>query len=351
MSEDDEGFLFPEIKEKDKCISCGMCMRVCPMTIFKGEGTAPTCYYGWLKDERTYAISTSGGAYSAICIYAQKEGYSYVYGSLYNENGTVVHCGQPIENYSKFIGTKYVQSELGNTFSEIKNRITNGEKIVFVGTPCQVEGLLKYIGKKCRDNLLAISLVCHNTASPKAYKKYLSELDGNICYVRFRDKRHVASGSSTTLVYNNGDEISDPHNLYTTVFGLGLICRHSCNICPFTTIYRNADITIGDFWGLESIKPELNDQSGKGISLILAHTEKGKRAVSLISEIFHCEEIDVKYALNEKQPQLSRPHELNPNRDQFMRRTLIEGKSFCKEAKRQIDRWKLRNRIKRYLHI
>lgn len=351
MVEDEEGFSFPTLNDKEKCISCGLCERVCPMKNFQKSSTSPSCYYAWIKDSEVYSRSTSGGAFSAFCQWAKRKGYSEVYGAGYSDNGIVVHKPVVIEDYLELSGTKYVQSSLGNTFTEIRNKLQNGIQIVFVGTPCQVEGLLKCIGKKY-DGLFTISLVCHNTASPKAYIKYMREVGDDVSYIRFRDKRFAEKGiPATTIVFGNGKEEHQIQNPYTTAFGLGLMSRYSCNACPFTTVYRNSDITIGDFWGLEKEKPELVKQCEKGVSLILVHTEKGKNAMEEIGEYLEYTEVDVHLAVNDKQPQLSIPASLNPRRDSFMREILIEDKSFIKTANREINRWKMRNRIKRYLHL
>ncbi len=352
MIEDEDGFTFPEIVNKDQCISCGLCERVCPMTNFKKPEDAPTCYFGWIKDNKLYERSTSGGAFSAFCQWARDKGYTEVYGAGYSDDGVVVHKSVEIDNFQELIGTKYVQSYLGETFKEIGSKLLSGKHIVFVGTPCQVEGLLHYVGKKGVENLFTISLVCHNTASPKAYKKYLQEVGNDALLIRFRDKKYIQDGvSATTIVHKDGKEEGSIQNPYTTAFGLGLMSRYSCNVCPFTTVNRNSDITIGDFWGLDTVKPELAERCSNGVSLILAHSDQGKSALKEIEEYMECSEVDAGLAINDKQPQLSVPAPRNPRRDGFMRTILVENKSFVKTANHEISRWKIRNRIKRYLHI
>lgn len=351
MTDDEDGFSFPQIVDEKICISCGLCEAVCPMSNFQKPDNSPKCYYGWIQNTEIYNLSTSGGAFSALCIWAEESGYTDVYGAAYSADGTVVHRSVTIDHFRELTGTKYVQSSLEGVFGEIRQKLDDGKKVVFTGTPCQVEGLLMFIGSKGRANLFTISLVCHNTASPRVFRKYVEEV-GEVAYVRFRDKRFTEKGRSvTTIVYDDGHEEPQTQNPYTTAFGLGLMSRYSCNVCPFTTVYRNSDVTIGDFWGLAEAKPELKKRCEKGVSLILAHTEKGRQAVEATGRYFDLTEVEVSVAVNDKQPQLSHPTERNPRRDRFIRETLSDNKSFIKSANREIRRWKNRNRIKRFLHI
>jgi coenzyme F420-reducing hydrogenase beta subunit len=222
---------------------------------------------------------------------------------------------------------------------------------MFVGTPCQVKGLQKYVGGKYRNSILAVSLVCHGVSSPAAFKKYVEEMKstihGDVQRVVFRDKvegRPDNVPSYTTLEYADGYKDSQALNPYTTAFGLGLMQRPSCSVCPFTTVKRDCDITIGDFWGIEDQQSDMAAELRNGISLILAHSDLGKTVVSELRD-FNIDEKPLEWAINSKQPQLSHPHEKNPRRDRFLDAAVKENKLFVKKAEGEILRWRIVKKI------
>lgn len=359
MAEDEEGFLYP-IKDVEKCVDCGICERVCPFNSGneRKDYKEPLCYYGWHKSEKIRLASTSGAAFVAASQSAKKLGFNYFSGVIYDEltlnvKHTLVN---DLSEISSMTTSKYVQSDLGNIFLEIKELLVNGNKVLFSGTPCQVDGLQRYVGPKYRSNLLTLALVCHGVSSPKCFDKYKKSVErkysSGIKSIRFRDKREYKGKllhTFTTVELQNSSRLSRVDNPYTTIFGLGLINRPSCFNCPFTTPIRNADLTIGDFWGIADIFPELEGEVSKGISLILAHSEEGKQLVDEMGDEMHLVKLkDYKMCVNARNQQLSKPYLENSKRKRFIQAVLQEDADFIKESNKILIPRKIENRMKSY---
>ena len=355
MQEDIEGFEYPVIVNEEACIHCDLCKKVCPIVNRNSDFKAPRCYMGWLENLNERRLSTSGGAFIAIAEAAYRDGFEFFFGASYDSQGSVRHIGVQFEQVNTLRGTKYVQSSLKNIFVQVKKHLENNKKVLFVGTPCQVAGLQNYVGNTLKEQLLTVSLVCHGVASPAAFKKYCDEMGneqhGKVNQVIFRDKKdgNLSNSSGyTTLVYEDGHRESDAINPYTTTFGLGLMQRPSCSDCCFTTIYRESDLTIGDFWGIDDFQPELSSELKEGISLLLVHTKAGDSIISKLQG-FHLVETPIEWAINEKQPQLLHPHEKNIRRDRFLKNVLDKDISFIKSARKEVFRWRVEKKVRSIL--
>lgn len=327
MEEDEEGFLYPMILDLNRCINCGLCKKVCPLEspsigVMQAEEQSQ-CFYGWNKDETIRKASTSGAAFYSIARFCLEQGYSKVYGASMNEEFFTFHrATTTISQLDKLIGSKYVQSNTQEVFETILCSLRTGERVVFSGTPCQVDGLLHFVPERYRDGLLTIALVCHSTACPNVFKRYIREIgDGRrVVEFKFRDKQTVngiESQKYTTIKYDDGSIdfwLRDP---YVVAFGQGLFSRESCLDCKYTTPNRSFDITIGDFWGILSYLPERSDDVEKGISLIICHSNKGKEIIEEMNTMY-IEEVPLSYAVNPIQQQLIKPLEKNPFRYTFL---------------------------------
>ena len=177
--------------------------------------------------------------------------------------------------------SKYVQSDLGNCYSDIRTRLHLDEHVLFCGTPCQVDGLRLFLGKEY-EKLLLVDFVCHGVTSPLIFREYISYLEkiqgSNVRTFRFRDKVTIGKISTlahTTIIFDNNRIRSSECNLYLGAYINGLMQRVSCVKCPYANHHRRSDLTLGDFWGIEDAIPKLKDQLNKGISLILSNSEKG----------------------------------------------------------------------------
>lgn len=305
MEEDEEGFRYPKI-DKDKCINCHLCEKVCPIATKKIEeksgqasivnnSTQQRAYVVNNKDEQIRRESTAGGAFSAIAKYVIEQG-GVVFGATFDKDFNVHHTFiDKKEEIYKFRGSKYVQSNIGESFKQAKEFLDNNKMVCFSGTPCQIEGLKKYLRKEY-DNLITIDVVCRAVPSPLVWRKYLEwqdkKLNGKIEKILFRDKSKYGYKYPTMTiktdkeVYKEGVE-SDP---YLRSFFNGYAVRPSCLDCQFKKRYRVSDITIWDCFEIEKFDKKLDDD--KGTTRILIQSLKGEKIFDKIKEDFYYSEIN-----------------------------------------------------------
>lgn len=278
-------FSYPEIDE-GLCIKCHKCYNSCPST---QENTVAWPMYGYAavnKDSDDVALSSSGGAFSAIARTFIKAG-GYVCGSEM-QYGKYVGARHIIikdeSDIPKLQGSKYVQSDLNTVYIEIKDLLKAGELVLFSGTPCQVAGLKLYLGKK-QDRLYTIDIVCHGVPSPELFASYIKLLEnkhGKVKNFSFRDKSY-GWGKFGSFIVESGQKVELPceKSSYYSMFMSGHLQRESCYSCQFAKAERVSDMTIGDYWGIEKYQPELLEQIdvNKGCSAILVNTDKGKELI------------------------------------------------------------------------
>ena len=284
MIEDNEGFKHPEICQ-DKCINCGLCKRTCPVLNTKENSSLNKCYAAYNKNDKVKKTSSSGGIFDAIARVILKEN-GIVIGASFNDKMELKHIAiEKLEDLEKLKGSKYLQSDLDNVFSYIKEHISD-RKVLFAGTPCQVAGLRAYL-KKNYDNLVCIDLFCHGVPSPKLFSKYIKELENNndskVVKYNFRDKKTGWDIYSNTTSFENDNEISElqSNNSYMRLFLSDVALRESCYNCNFKIGNKYSDLTLGDFWGVQKYYPEM--YSKNGVSAIIINTEKGKLIFESIS--------------------------------------------------------------------
>lgn len=298
MNEDSEGFLYPRA-DCCRCISCGLCEKVCPV-LNQGKERRPLAAYAVRTAKRTVLEkSASGGAFSIL---AEKiiEENGVVFGSGFTPEYEAAHgYTESIEGVSQFMGSKYIQSNMGNSFRKAKEFLRNGRKVFFTGTPCQIAGLYGYLGEN-PDNLITAELICHGVPSPGVWRKYLSEEIeaqyhkgyGNIKVdgIKFRDKHNAGwNGYNFTIEFSawNGADcrkkitLSQPgkaENLFIIGFLMDLYSRPSCYECHARSFRSGSDFTIGDFWGIEKYHTGFEDNLG--VSALLVNTHKGEELLN-----------------------------------------------------------------------
>lgn len=286
MKEDNEGFLFPKV-DISVCINCNLCQKVCPV-LHQNEKRKPLVVYAAKNEkEEIRKKSSSGGIFTLLAERIIDEG-GVVFGARFNEKWEVVHdCTNTYEGLNVFRGSKYVQSCMGDCFSRVKNYLESGRKVLFSGVPCQIAGLKNFL-KKEYDNLLTVDIVCHGVPSPKIWKKYLDELTEygvyKIVSIGFRDKidswRNYRFRIRGVETRNSSEHVRDIlnergyDNKYIRSFLYNMSIRESCYSCPVKRGKSCSDITLGDYWGIEKVFPEFDDD--KGCSLVLVNTLKGK---------------------------------------------------------------------------
>lgn len=320
MKRDREGFLYPAVNQ-NACTGCRKCLAVCP--IRHGEISLPSShesrFYGAkIKDLQVRERSSSGGMFSLLADYVLEHS-GVVYGAGFDKEMKVIHKAVFDENELDAIRrSKYVQSELGTIFGDVKTRLIKGQWVLFTGTPCQTEALRLFLGRTY-DRLILADLICYGAASPGIWKSYIGYLERRhrekICEYYFRDKRNRDNGHTVSW---KGKKEEKAHPLsadpYSQMYFQNLLIRPSCFYCPYCRPDRNSDFTLGDFWGIEKRWPDFDD--GMGNSLVIVHTEKGMQIWKILQkrcESFECCKEDA------MQPRLQTPTAKPRYRELFMK--------------------------------
>lgn len=287
MRTDDTGFWFPII-DKERCVECGICIKACPaVEKIKCGDVTPTAFIAQYKNDRIRKQSTSGGAFSGIAERIIKQG-GVVFGAAIDKKYEVSHIKvEKRDELEKFRSSKYVQSWIGKAYQEAELELKKNRLVCFSGTPCQIQGLKKYLGREYI-NLLTVDVMCRAVPSPKVFKQYLNYQRikyPNFDRIVFRDKSRGYSYSGIALfgkgklLYRGGSE-ADP---WLRLFMGGYCNREICYECPYQDGIRPSDITMWDCWGTQNYKPEWDDN--KGTTNIIAWTEKGKRIIDEASNL------------------------------------------------------------------
>jgi len=281
MIADEEGFLYPQINSL-LCTECGFCKKVCAFQNgydIANNFSEPIVYAMKHKSDEVRMNSSSGGAFTAISDYILKDKKGVVYGAAYSENFSVIHQRtETADNRDRFRGSKYVQSDLMDTFKDINTDLNKGKYVLFSGTGCQVAGLNSYLAEQGADvsRLLTVDLICHGTPSPLLWQDYLSYIQkkSRLNYYTFRSKECGWRGYNVLAKFEDGKQIINTPKikLFANLFGSNLALRPACYECKYANTKRPGDITIGDFWGIEKSLPELDDN--KGISLLYINNDK-----------------------------------------------------------------------------
>lgn len=348
MTADEQGFLYPKV-DQTACVECHLCEKVCPV-INAGEPAEPlVTLAAKSRDADVRARSASGGVFNALAQRTIAAGGA-VYGARFNADYTVEH-GKAVnmEEVTALMGSKYVQSSIGDCFKDAEKELTSGRKVLFTGTPCQIAGLKHYL-RKDYDNLLAVELICHSVPSPKVWQAFLRNevaKGGEVAAFSFRDKRDGWNRYAFSARNSDGDYIyfePGATNTYMRGFLADLFTRPSCSRCPAKSGRSGADITIGDFWGVKHMHPDIYDE--KGVPLVLARSPKGAdalRELPLDSEQATWEEA---LASN---PALVKSRPASPQRAEFWRRFGREGFSAVAPLLGKEEKTPLLRRIARRL--
>ncbi|WP_295582546.1 polysaccharide pyruvyl transferase family protein [uncultured Oscillibacter sp.] len=332
MERDREGFAYPVV-DPAACVHCGRCTAVCPLLHPRPQGAFPAVYAAWHRDDGIRRDSTSGGAFTALAEYVL-EGGGVVYGAAFDGRQHLRHvaCFRKEELW-RLRGSKYVQSDLGDTFREIRVALET-RQVLFSGTPCQVDGLYRFLGGR-PENLTTCDLVCHGVPSPGVWEDMAASIQRRkgkgLQAVRFRNKVTGWKDSHLTTVYDDGTVDTAPlfRTEYGRAYGRALFLRPACHRCVYTSMTRPGDFTLGDFWGLRP--EELPDQQEKGVSLLMVNTPHGSHIfdqLPLARKAFPAERA---IAGN---PRLASPIPASPQRAAFFAAYALEPfdqvrKTFC----------------------
>lgn len=304
LMENKEGFYYPVI-DKKKCINCGLCLSKCHIHDDKIKNEKKYAIYAIKpKDIEISKNSTSAGiAYLIAKKIIDKKGF--VYGSVYGENLNVNHIriGE-VNELEHMRGSKYVISDVKDTFNMVKEDLESSNFVLYTGTPCQISGLKKFLGKTY-ENLITIDIVCHGVPSQKLFLKYIQfleeKLKAKIIKYDFRNKEKIpwGCGYSAKIETNTGIKkyLRSDFDPYYINFLQGNLCRESCYQCKYADINsRPADLTVADFWGIEKYRPKFYDKNG--VSLVIVNSSKGYKIINKLKCLFEYEKVSINEAIS-----------------------------------------------------
>ncbi|MGN1220228.1 MAG: Coenzyme F420 hydrogenase/dehydrogenase, beta subunit C-terminal domain [Candidatus Cryptobacteroides sp.] len=304
MVEDNDGFLYPLVDEA-ACIDCGRCEKVCPALDSTKQSVPPKAYAAKANDEKIRLSSSSGGVFTLIAEGVLDEG-GVVFGCAFNDRWEAEHiCVEDKESLAKLRGSKYIQSRIGDTFFEAEKFLRNDRKVLFSGTPCQIAGLKKYLGKDY-ENLVTVEVICHGVPSPKVWRLYLDGLFRTECgagknsdlslnkmpdiqAISFRDKYdgwkkfgfkvRLSAFEAAKNTVSKSVEFKEcfTENTFFRLFLDNVTLRPSCYSCHSKSGRSGADITLGDFWGIENVLPDFDDD--RGCSVLIVNSENGEKVL------------------------------------------------------------------------
>ena len=293
MVENEFGEINPQISN-EKCISCDKCRAICPGNSIQQFYT-PEHYFGGYYDSNI-SNSASGGLFLAIASSCLKTG-GIVYGAAYRDRSFQRHEASvdhiritSIDDLYKIQGSKYVQSNIGNSYVQVKDDLNKGNQVLFSGTPCQISGLLAVIPEKLLSNLFLIDIICHGICGAGLFRDYINTIwqSKEIIDFAFRDKS-AGWGLNARISYRNRNGKEKSRIIpcmflsYYQIFLKGHFYRESCYECKYARRERVSDITLGDFWGIEKEHPNFCQENDvkKGVSSISINSNKGRYLLNM----------------------------------------------------------------------
>ena len=329
MREDDEGFRYPIINN-ETCVKCGLCRTICPFEHLPEKHNGNKYVFGgYNKNLETRFDSTSGGAFSAI-VEAFCDNNYVIFGA--EAKGLLVFHSYITDKkeLKKYRKSKYSQSIIGSSYKKAKHFLNEGKKVLFSGTPCQIAGLLAFLGNTNKEKLLTVEVICEGVPSPlyvRKLDKYISKKFGapiELIDYRYTGKSLFSQGKwdfqmmRITLKNKKKKLVKDRWlNPFWSIWLNYLMSRPSCYHCLFTTTGRMADITLGDLWGVHLYCPELYGNNG-GSSLVICNTDKGRQVFQKAQCFFCGHELRFEDALKYQSPMRKTINE-NPDRLAFMK--------------------------------
>lgn len=319
MTSDEKGFLYPQI-DMGRCIDCHLCEKVCPVAKPLRSEYEPSMYAIQNKDEKIRRESTSGGGFSLIADWVlDREGV--VIGAAFDSHFCVIHCTEDQKGkISRFRGSKYVQSHTGDIYRKARQYLRNGKWVCFSGTPCQINGLKKFLDKEY-EKLVTVDLACRGVTSPLFLKKYLLYLkekeSAEITDVLFREKYYGYGFSTMKVGFSDGTCIRSgmETNIFLRSFFLDLNTRESCHSCRFKTVKRISDFTLFDGWHAGRFSGDMDDD--KGTTICMVQSEKGAAIFDNIRKGCRYAEVPLDQVVALDGRMLVNSVDPNPRREEF----------------------------------
>lgn len=321
MLPDEEGFYYP-VTNMELCVDCGVCNKVCPILNREKVKEHAQGYIIRHKDMDIVEQSTSGGAFTAFASYLLSQG-AVVYGAGYDENMRVIcKMAQSEEQLAEMRGSKFVQSQLGNTYKKIEIQLNSGLKVLFTGTPCQVSGLLNYLGGK-PSNLICMDFVCRGVPSPKLWENYVKMMEkkygSKMIGARFKHKTYGYHTTTMKVDFESGKTWygSGRVDPMMKAFVNELASRPSCSACVFKGVGRLSDITMFDCYEFGEITGENDDD--KGYTSLLIHTETGYKLLKEIADRLVIYHVDIDSLVTNNGIMVCNSAKPHKKRDEFYR--------------------------------
>jgi len=327
---DEKGFLYPVV-DSSLCVDCGLCEKVCDFTKFVPTKFEPICYMIKHKNLEEIQSSRSGAVFMALCDYVLERG-GYICGCELADKNTIIHnIYNTKEGVNKFKGSKYVQSNMRDSFCTCLELLQQGKYVLFSGTGCQVHGFLSFckLKKINTEKLITCDLVCHGVPSPAVWNYYVEEIEKKtgktVADIDFRDKmRYGWRNHLETFTFVDHSILTS--SIWANNFNACTMFRESCYNCKYTTPNRMTDFTIADCWGVEKISTEFDDD--KGVSLLMVRTKKGIELFNSIKKNLFFKEIPLKIVM---QPQLVHPVTKGIGYAHFWKLYCTNKSTFCRK--------------------
>lgn len=288
MTADDEGFLRPVIDDR-LCIDCNACADACPQNHPITKSGPQQVYAGWSRDQLIRTSSSSGGAFHCLAESIIRQG-GVVFGAVLCDDMVIRHIpAESIECLAQMRGSKYAQSEMGNCIPQIRTYLSQGRKVLFSGTPCQIAGIRAAFGASRPEELYLVDIVCHGVPSQSFFRHYIDGLKER--YPQMEEKsfqfRTLGQWNAIPNAVVSGERkpMRGHDSIYTKLFLKNLIHRESCYHCTYACPERVSDITIADFWGIGEAAPFEYD-TDQGCSLLMVNSTRGSRLFGSVSDTF-----------------------------------------------------------------
>lgn len=349
MKEDANGYMCPTVDE-EKCIHCNLCRNTCPINNMCKCLQPRQAYAAWNLNIEERRTSASGGIAVALYSYAIENGWNCV-GTVMDKDFNVVYeISKNKSQLDKFKNSKYAYSFTNDIYRKINDLLNKGEKVIFVGLPCQVAGLKNYL-KEEKESLLTIDLVCHGVPPIIYLKEHILNIQRkrkkSIDKVSFRSEStfDFTLFSDNKKIYRKKVKSNDGYQLG---YHKALFYRENCYKCKYARKERTGDITLGDYSGLGAANDFKYEK--RKISLVLIQTEKGQKVINRISKngkIFLVER-PIEESINAER-QLREPSKKHPKRNKFLE--LIKEHTFEYSIKKTLRTEMIKNRIIEILKI
>lgn len=333
--ESQEGFCYPQIDD-NKCIGCGICLKRCPISNVMVNKSKQIGYAAYINDKRVLRTSSSGGIFYALAKNIIDTG-GVVFGCSFDGKNVRHQVATMIHELSSLKGSKYVESDTAGVYPLVQRYLDNNQNVLFTGTPCQIAGLKLFLNKDY-ENLFMVDIICHGVPSRKLFRLYIKWMEEKnkaklLTYsFRNKEKNDWSLTYKAELKKNNGKNKTieaiasiDP---YYYAFLQGRTYRESCYQCPYSQSSRPGDITLGDFWGIEKILPEMDYVNG--VSAVIVNNEKGNYLFNSIKEKLTYQNVALESIVNNN-GNLRTPSKRPSERESIY--TCLESRGFSIAAK------------------